>query len=486
MDVRRLTGQVWDGLGVNLDTDGGDLAHLTITGPAHVLPSVFPATAVATAGVAVATLGVARLGRARGATDGLPRVAVDSRHAALACASEAYLCAFDADLGEIWDPIAGNYAADDGWIRLHTNFRHHRQAALATLGLADDTADAADATDRVGEPGGVSRAEVAAAVSRWKATELEDAVAAAGGCAAALRTVDEWRGTEAAAALAAQPLVGLTRIAEAPLPNPSAAPPRNRPLQGLRVLDLTRVLAGPVAGRFLAAYGADVLRVDEPPGEDGAVLVADTTVGKRAAALDLHDPADRERFERLVAGAHVVLCGYRPGALAALGYGPDELAARRPGLVVATLSAYGDQGPWGERRGFDSVVQLATGIAEESRRATGSERPGALPVQLLDHVTGYLTVAGVTTALARRYTGGGTWRVTTALARTAGWLLDLPRAGALDLPPLPPALPDDLAVDLHGPLGHTRHLTCPGAIVGAAPAWRSGPVPLGQDDPVWN
>jgi hypothetical protein len=472
MDVRTLTGEVWDSLGVNLDTDGGDLAHLTIAGPAHVLPSVFPATAVATAGVALATLGVARLGRARGATDGLPRVAVDGRHAALACASEAYLCALDADLGEIWDPIAGNYAAADGWVRLHTNFRRHRQAALATLGLEVD----AD---------GVGRAEVAGAVSRWKAVELEDAVAAAGGCAAALRTVEEWRGTEAAAALATQPLVGLTRIAEAPLPNPSAAPPRNRPLHGLRVLDLTRVLAGPVAGRFLAAYGADVLRVDEPPGEDGAVLVADTTVGKRATALDLRDPAGRERFERLVAGAHVVLCGYRPGALAALGYGPDELAARRPGLVVATLSAYGDQGPWGGRRGFDSLVQLATGIAQECRRATGADRPGALPVQLLDHVTGYLTVAGVTTALARRYTGGGTWRVTTALARTAGWLLDLPRAGALDLPPLPRALPDDLAVDLHGPLGHTRHVTCPGAIVGAAPVWRSGPVPLGHDDPVW-
>ncbi|HEY8543391.1 MAG TPA: CoA transferase [Acidimicrobiales bacterium] len=482
MDVRTLTGEVWDSLGVNVDTDGGDLSHLTITGPAHVLPSVFPVTAVATAGVALATLAVARLGRARGTTPGMPRVVVDSRHASLACASERYLCALDADLGDIWDPIAGNYAAADGWIRLHTNFRRHRRAALTTLGLAKD-GDGTDGTDDAG--GDVDRSAVAAAVARWKAVELEDAVVAAGGCAAALRTVDEWRATEAAATVAAQPLIDLTRLADAPLPNPAGTPPRNRPLQGIRVLDLTRVLAGPVAGRFLAAYGADVLRVDEPPGEDGAVVVADTTVGKRATALDLRDPAGRERFEQLLAAAHVVLCAYRPGALAALGYGPDELAAQRPGLVVATLSAYGDQGPWGGRRGFDSVVQVATGIADECRRATGAERPGALPVQLLDHVTGYLTAAGVATALARRYTGGGSWRVTTSLARTATWLLDLPRAGALDLPPLPPTLPDDLAVDLHGPLGHTRHVACPGAIVGAAPVWRSGPVPLGGDDPSW-
>jgi crotonobetainyl-CoA:carnitine CoA-transferase CaiB-like acyl-CoA transferase len=469
MDVRALAGEVWGSLGADVGADRGEQGHLTITGPAHVLPSVFPVTALATVGVAVATLGAARVGRSRGGSDGPTRVAVDTRHCALACRSEVYLRAFDTDLGDIWDPIAGNYAAADGWIRLHTNFRHHRQAALATLGLG----------------GGADRPAVAAAVARWKAVDLEDAVDAAGGCAAALRTVDEWRGSAAAAALATQPLVGLTRIAETPLPNPSTAPPRNRPLAGLRVLDLTRVLAGPVAGRFLAAYGADVLRVDDPAGEDGAVPVADTTVGKRATVLDLRAAADRERFEQLVAGAHVVLCGYRPGALAALGYGPGELGALRPGLVVATLSAYGDQGPWGGRRGFDSVVQMATGIADEGGRAVAADRPVPLPAQLLDHVTGYLTAAGVTTALARRYTGGGTWRVTTSLARTAGWLLDLPRAGALDVPPPPDALPAELAVDLHGPLGHTRHLACPGAIVGAAPVWRTGPVPLGHDAPGW-
>ncbi|HMG44978.1 MAG TPA: CoA transferase [Acidimicrobiales bacterium] len=466
MDATKLTAEVWAGLG----GDDADLRRLTITGPAHVLPSVFPATAVATATVAAATLGVARLWRPGGGPDALPQVAVDTRHAAIACHSERYVEVVGHDLGELWSSIAGVYAAADGWIRLHTNFRAHRRAALATLGLDDD-----------GDPR-PDRSAVGTAVARWKAVDLEDAIYAAGGCAAALRSADEWLASEPAAAVGAQPLVAITPLGDAPHPGPKASSPGNGPLAGLRVLDLTRSIAGPVAGRFLAAYGADVLRIDAPPGDDSRILIADTTVGKRSALLDLHDPAAREQFEQLVADADVVLCAYRPGALDGLGYGPAALAALRPGLVVATLSAYGDRGPWGDRRGFDSLVQMATGIAEVGRCAAGSDTPVPLPVQLLDHASGYLLAAGVASALARRQAGGGSWHVRVALARTATWLLGLPHTGALDVPGLPSELPDDVAVDLHGPLGHSRHVACPGAIVGAAPSWRSGPVPLGSSE----
>jgi crotonobetainyl-CoA:carnitine CoA-transferase CaiB-like acyl-CoA transferase len=461
MEALELVNQVWEGLGGAHSA----LDRLTITGPAHALPTTFPATAVATASVAAATLGVAGLWR----PDDIPPVAVDSRHAAVACHSEAYVQVTGRDLGRVWSSIAGDYAAADGWIRLHTNFRAHRAAALDALGVGPDA----------------DRAAVATAVAKWPAVELESAIYAAGGCAAAMRSVDEWQAGEAAHALAGTPLVELVDLGEAPPPPAHAQPARGRPLEGLRVLDLTRVIAGPVAARLLGAYGAEILRIDAPPGEDSRILVADTTVGKCSTLLDLRSPAGRASFEMLVASSDVVLCSYRPGALAALGYGPAQLAARRPGLVVGCLSAYGEAGPWGERRGFDSLVQMATGIADEGRRAAAADKPVTLPVQLLDHATGYLLAAGVARALTRRQREGGSWLVRAALARTAQWILDLPRAGALDTSPLPEDLPDDLAVDLHGPLGHSRHVACPGVIVGAAPSWHRGPVPLGHDQAAW-
>jgi len=396
-------------------------------------------------------------------------VSVDSRHAAFACHSEAFVQVTGHDLGDVWDPIAGVYAAADGWIRLHTNFRRHREAAINALGL-DEHAD---------------RTTVGTAVAKWPAVELEDAIYAAGGCAAAARSAEEWRTSEQAKVIARRPLVDIAQLGDAPLPVALAAPPRGRPLEGLRVLDLTRVIAGPVTGRLLAAYGAQVLRVDPPPGEDSRILIADTTVGKRSALLDLSDAKGRAPFEMLVASSDVVLCAYRPGALAGLGYGPQQLAARRPGLVVGTLSAYGDDGPWGQRRGFDSLVQMATGIADEGRKASAADKPVPLPVQLLDHATGYLLAAGVTRALTRRHAEGGSWQVRASLARTAQWLLGLSRSGALESPGLGRELPDDLAVDLHGPLGHSRHVACPGVIVGAAPSWHRGPVTLGYDTPGW-
>jgi hypothetical protein len=469
-----IAAEVWQGLG----GDPRCLDRLTVTGPAHVLPSVFPVTAVAAGTIAAATLAAAELWRARGGP--VAPVAVDSRHAAFACRSERFVRAFDHDLGDPWDPVAGDYAAADGWIRLHTNFRRHRTAALKVLGLP---ASGPESTE-------LGRDQVAPAVARWKAVGLEEAIYRDGGCAAVLRSAQQWRATPQGRQLAARPRVALSPLGGEDgevRRGPDPGGPPERPLSGLRVVDLTRVIAGPVAGRFLAAYGADVVRVDGPDAEDSPWLIADTTVGKRSAILDLQDPADRARFERLVAGADAVLCSYRPGALDALGYGPEALAKRRPGLVVGELSAYGNVGPWGQRRGFDSLVQMVSGIADEGRRAAGIDTPRPLPAQLLDHGTGYLLAAGVLVALTRRRAAGrgGGWLVQVSLARTAGWIEGLPRSGAAEIDDGARHLPTELAVDLHGPLGPTRHVACPGLIVGAAPAWTTGPVPLGHDDPVW-
>jgi hypothetical protein len=465
MDATEVAADIWSGLGGDRRT----LDRLTVTGPAHVVPSVFPVTAVATASVAVATLAASELWRARGAEPG--QVAVDTRHAVLATRSERHVEVVGLDLGDIWGPVSGDYATRDGWIRLHGVFPSHRRAALRALGLSEDESD---------------RTVVREAVARWGAEPLEDAVYREGGCAAAMRAVDRWQALPQAAAVRLQPLVNLLPLGDNDGTHP-APPGLDRPLQGLRILDLTRVIAGPVAGRFLAAYGADVLRIDPPGSEDNAVTVADTTMGKRSAVLDLRHDESQAMFELLVRQADAVLCAYRPGALEDLGYDPLTLAGLRPGLVVGTLSAYGGVGPWGGRRGFDSLVQMATGLADEGRHAVGSAVPVPLPCQLLDHATGYLLAAGVLSGLTRRTAAsrGGGWHVQVSLARTAVWLEALGRSGSVDTPDLAAALPEDLTVDLHGPLGHSRHVACPGLIVGAAPHWDTGPTTLGQDDPHW-
>jgi crotonobetainyl-CoA:carnitine CoA-transferase CaiB-like acyl-CoA transferase len=253
----------------------------------------------------------------------------------------------------------------------------------------------------------------------------------------------------------------------------------------VRVLDLTRVIAGPTAGRVLAAWGADVLRVDPPAFEEVPALVIETTTGKRTTALDLRRGPDRELFENLVRGADVLLSGYRPGALAGLGYGPDTLAALRPGLVTASLSAYGEHGPWAGRRGFDSLVQLATGLADEARIAAGADAPVPLPAQALDYLSGWLLVAGVAEALRRRAGDGRGWHVGVMLARTAHWLDELGRIDGLAIPEPDAALADALTVELAGPFGRTSHVACPGSIGPHRPQWTTGPVPLGNHEPVW-
>lgn len=475
MDAGDLAGRLWGHLG----GEPAALDRLRVTGPADVLPSVFPVTAAAAASVAVATLAVADVWRRRGGPPAAG-VTVDTRHAALACRSERYVTAADRELGGLWDTIAGDYRAADGWIRLHTNFRAHRAAAVRVLGLT----------------GEIDPAPVAAAVAGWRAGDLEDAVHAAGGCAAALRPMDAWRASAQAAALVTRPLVAIDALDAPAAPVAAAAADRAdrpvslRPLDGLRVLDLTRVIAGPVAGRFLAAHGAHVLRVDGPAAEDSPVLVADTTVGKRATVLDLATTRGAELFADLLDRADVVLAAYRPGALAGLGLAPGVLASQRPGLVVGTLSAYGGAGvgPWGGRRGFDSLVQMATGLADEGRRAAGDPDgpPRPLPAQLLDHATGYLLAAGVLRALGARLADGRPRAVTVSLARTSCWLDELGRWGAPDVAAPPADLPADLAVALDGPLGRTRHVACPGTVAGAPPSWATGPVPLGHDAPAWD
>jgi crotonobetainyl-CoA:carnitine CoA-transferase CaiB-like acyl-CoA transferase len=365
------------------------LDRVSITGPAGVLPSIHDVTGFASATVGAAALAVAELAAAREGGP-VPRAHVERARASASFRFEALLRPDGWELPPIWDPVAGDYRTADGWIRLHTNYRHHLDAALSVLGTPAE------------------RDAVAAEVARWRADDLEAAVVAAGGVAGAMRTSAEWAGHPAGVATAHERPV----VVGAPVPVSGGIGP-DRPrrpgspaLDGIRVLDLTRVIAGPVATRYLAAHGADVLRVDPPGFAEVAAVLPEATAGKRCAALDLRDPADRARFERLVADAHVVVGGLRPEALAALGYGPDGLRALNPALVTVTHDAYGWSGPWAGRRGFDSIVQMSTGIAAAGAVAADTDRPTPLPAQALDHGLGHLLAAATCRALTRLLVDG--------------------------------------------------------------------------------
>ncbi len=354
----------------------------------QVLPSCFAVSDLAAASLASVGVALAEL-----IGDGR-QVVVDRRLASLWFAGSIYPQGWE--MPPIWDAVAGDYACKDGWIKLHTNLPHHRSAALAVLGA------------------GATRDAVAKAVKTWPKDALEAAIVARGGVAAAMRSASEWRSHPQGSAVLAEPLVYWSGEREH---KPWLAPPAC-PLNGLKVLDMTRVLAGPVATRTLAGFGAEVLRID-PPGWEEANVVPDITLGKRCARLDLKDSEDRKVFEALLAKADIFVHGYRPGALAGLDYGSAARRAIAPDLLEVSLDAYGWSGPWAKRRGFDSLVQMSCGIAEAGMQWAERDVPVPLPVQALDHATGYLMAAAVIRMLA----GNGALHARLSLARTAGLLM---------------------------------------------------------------
>ena len=362
-----------------------------------------------------------------------------------------------------WDAVAGDYASADGWIRLHTNAPRHKAAALRVLGVP-------------AERGAVERA-----VRDWTGEDLESAVVDAGGCAAVMRGAAEWSRRPQGSSVAGEPLVAWGAGEESP-PSAHWRPSPGRPLAGLRVLDLTRVIAGPVATRFLAGLGADVLRVD-PPDWDEPAIVPDMTLGKRATRIDATTTVGRDALERLVVGADVLVHGYRPGALDAL-VSPARRRELRPGLVEVALDAYGWSGPWAGRRGFDSLVQMSGGIAEAGMRWAAAERPTPLPVQALDHATGYLAAAAALAAIGRVRRGGVSSSARVSLARTA---LELPLADPVEAParqaqgPTSAQGPTRIAT----PWGPADLLAPPVAVGDVRLDWQRGPTELGSDEPRW-
>jgi crotonobetainyl-CoA:carnitine CoA-transferase CaiB-like acyl-CoA transferase len=470
-----LVEQAWSALvaGDPAAEQAGWAEGLEVTGTAGHLPSRLPVEELAVAAVGGALLAAGALHRQRGGPTGSASVeasleaSVDREHVALAVRSERFFRHGPEPAGAGFAPLSRFWLTADGWVRTHANYPWHKQALLRALAMDDDAnADA-----------------IAAAMAERRAEDVEADVFAAGGVAGAVRAREEWQRHPQGQALAAEPLVSHRVTGEA---TARARPAAAQPAAGIRVLDLTRVIAGPVCTRYLAALGADVLRLDPPARPDmPSGTIADTLLGKRSALLDLASTGGAETLHRLLGEADVVVCGYRPGALERLGLAEDELAERHPGLVAVYLDAWGHSGPWAGRRGFDSIVQAPTGIADTE--SAGSGEPGALPCQLLDHATGYLAAAAALDGLRRQAGHGGSHVRRVSLARTAWWLTS--EAGGTTAHPNVGGSAAEPAAAFVAPLLSRR-----GPVSAVSPPGRPGTTPLswpdmvtgyGDDPPKW-
>ncbi|APY91378.1 carnitine dehydratase [Streptomyces alfalfae] len=387
----------------------------------------------------------------------VPAVRVNEAAVATAFVSERHL-RIDGRTPTSFAPLSGFWRAADGWVRTHANYPHHRARLLDALGITDTGQDD-ELVDVLAEE-----------LASRPAQEVQETVYAAGGLAVAVASAPAGAGP------------GLVETRHVGRGGRRLLAHASVPVQGVRVLDLTRVIAGPVATRTLALLGADVLRVDAPRLAEDADAHADTGMGKRSTLLDLAHPGDRHDFESLLGRADVVVTGYRPGALDRHGLAADALLARRPGLIVAQLCAWDWSGPWAERRGFDSLVQAGTGIA--AIEAMDDGRPGVLPAQALDHGTGYLLAAAVLRALSDRQATGGGRHVRLSLAGTASWLLH-------GISPAPAHGESDVydagfwLTETDSPYGRLSYARPPVRYEGAPANWGHGPTRWGTDQPHW-
>lgn len=438
------------------DDDDVVSAPVEVLGAAGHLRSRFAVEDIAIACVATALRAMVAL---QPGASSAP-VKLERGHVADACRSERFFAVDGRAAGAGFAPLSRFWPAAGGWVRTHANYPWHRRALLKALGVPDESDPAAD--------------EVGAAIAQLACEEFEERVFHAGGVGAAVRSFDEWSRHPQGQAVATEPLIACDLVDNA---SPRPIDPR------LRVLDLTRVIAGPVSTRLLGALGADVLRVDSPRQRDMATgTFSDTLLAKRSCTLDLTLAQGLDRLHTLIDGADIVVQGYRPGALDRFGLSADQIAERHPGTVVVSIDAWGHEGPWAGRRGFDSVVQAATGLA--AGESPDGHQPGALPCQLLDHGTGYLAAAAALDGLRRQRRHGGTVIRRVSLARTAWWVATTPsgpnqvREPASESGQFLAQIPTD---------GHTVVAVAPpGTVAGEPLRWPHAGHGYGADPPVWD
>lgn len=441
-----------------------------ITGSSDpILPTPFrigetSSAALAAVGLAASDLWELRTGRRQS-------VALDIHQATASLRSGHYMKMDEAAVSTAHNTIMGVYPAKNGrWSYLHCNFPNHREAALSVLGVPED------------------REAVRKAVAQWDALELEEAIIAAKGAGGMVRTMDEWAQHPQAAAIASLPLMEIVKIGDSP---PQALAEGDRPLSGVRVLDLTRVLAGPTCARTLAEHGADVLKITGAHLPNIGYQEYDTGHGKLSAHLDLREQSDLETLRGLIRDTDVFSQGYRPGTLGDRGLSPESLAELRPGIVYVSLCAFSHVGPWASRRGFDTVVQTVSGITSRQGELFPGDEPGPqfYPVSAIDYLTGYLMAFGAMLALARRVREGGSWLVRISLAQTGRWLVDRGQVPESELKEVAKEFTQEeiarWSMTSETPVGRLHHLGPVLRLSETSPRWARPSVPLGYNDAVW-
>lgn len=436
--------------------------NIIISGNDPILPSPFligeaGAAAIAAVGYLASELWYLK-------TKKYQQISISVSDAAIAQRSHEYLKVIDGKTPDLWSPISGFYQTQDHrWIQLHCNFPHHQQGVIDLLSCENN------------------KKAVAEAITHWQAEILEDKLANLGMCAAMVRTPDEWQSHSQAQAIKMLPLMEIIKIGES---KPEPLPSGNRPLSGIKVLDLTRVVAGPVCGKTLAEHGATVMLISSPNLPCILPLVMDTGFGKLSAFIDLNKNSDKEKLIQLIKDADIFSQSYRPGGLASKGFSPEELAKIRPGIIYISFSAYSHKGPWANRHGYDSLVQSATGIVYE--QSGGGNNPQHLPAQSLDYITGFLATFGAMEALRRRALEGGSYLVRVSLAQTAHWFKELGRVENFSDCQIPTQEQiKNLLTQTDTAFGKLRHLL-PVLKMSETPPFLDKPaVPLGADLPEW-
>lgn len=449
-----LFAQLWAAVGGS--EDARERVSFTTSG---TLPCHYPVVDMASASLAAAGLACSELVATCYGTG--PMISVDRELAAAWCRRPLRPLGWsDKDRSFANGPYT---TADERWVQFHNNYRHHMERHFEVLGISG--------TEQMSD-----------AVRAWAADELETAIHEAGGAVAASHTPEEWAEHPQGRAVGSEPLIDWT-VGNETSPRADWQPEATRPLAGIRVVDMTRVIAGPVATMFLAGCGAEVVRIDPPTFDETGIKHLLLTLGKRCAVLDASTEAGRGQLLDLLAGADVFVHGLRPGVLDALGLTQEVRDELCPGLVEASFNAYGSTGPWRGRRGFDSLIQLSCGIGLECMRRTGSSQPVRLPFSVLDYSTGYLMAAAAIRGLTERAETGRGSRWHGALARTATTLAS---AAEPDEEPIFSDLSDRVDPTVHvTQFGPARRVPFPVAVAGTHLRWDRPDEPLGSSTPSW-
>ncbi|PCD34697.1 hypothetical protein AU210_007294 [Fusarium oxysporum f. sp. radicis-cucumerinum] len=468
---RDVVNEIWNGLSLPPNA----LKSLKLPGDdgKPALPSSYKIGTLAQGTIALSGLLAALIHSLRNQGP-VPKVTVPQKHSVIEFKSERLYILDGEPAPSPWGPIGGLHKTSDGHVRIHDSFPNHRYGALELLGL----------------PVTASRIDVTKKTQDWASIDLESVGLEHRLAIYALRSYRQWDMLPQSKAIDDFP-ISLTRIASGPAGlSPHLTPGNDKCLRGLRVVEMSRVIAAPLAGKTLAAHGADVIWITCPGLPDLPTMDRDLGRGKRTVHIDVNNVEDRQKLRELIKSCDVFIQGFRPGSLAAKGFGPEEIVGLNPGIVYGCMSAFGPKGPWSERRGYDSLIQTCSGMnISEAEHYGAGEVARPTPCQALDHAGGYLLASGIMAALYRRSVQGGSYRVDVSLAGTMKYLRSMgqyPGKSGFEIGDY--EKPSDVKEYLEtrqtgfGELRAVRHSV---SVDGAEPSWDVMPNPLGSDEARW-